>query len=55
LGCWPRSAGRSSPAPSTETKKLDKLCVATERTIALLKERSAALIAAAVTGTLDAQ
>jgi type I restriction enzyme, S subunit len=35
-----------------ETAKLDKVCVATERTIALLKERRTALIAAAVTGQL---
>ena len=33
-----------------ETKKLDELRIATERTIVLLKERRAALIAAAVTG-----
>ena len=36
-----------------ETAKLDAVRVATERTIALLKERRAALIAAAVTGQLD--
>lgn len=36
-----------------ETAKLDNLRVATERTIALLKERRAALIAAAVTGQID--
>lgn len=36
-----------------ETAKLDALRGATERTIALLKERRAALIAAAVTGKLD--
>jgi type I restriction enzyme, S subunit len=36
-----------------ETAKLDALHKATERTIALLKERRAALIAAAVTGKLD--
>lgn len=36
-----------------ETGKLDALRSATERTIALLKERRAALIAAAVTGQLD--
>jgi type I restriction enzyme S subunit len=35
-----------------ETSKLDALRAATERTIALLKERRAALIAAAVTGQL---
>jgi len=35
-----------------EWAKLDGLRVATERTIALLKERRAALIAAAVTGKL---
>lgn len=37
-----------------ETAKLDAVRVATERTIALLKERRSALIAAAVTGQLDA-
>jgi type I restriction enzyme S subunit len=36
----------------TETAMLDSLRSATERTIALLKERRAALIAAAVTGRL---
>jgi type I restriction enzyme, S subunit len=40
---------------TTETAKLDALRSATERTIALLKERRAALIAAAVTGKLDGQ
>ena len=38
-----------------EIAKLDALRSATERTIALLKERRAALIAAAVTGKLDVQ
>lgn len=38
---------------ATETAKLDALREATERTIALLKERRAALIAAAVTGKLS--
>jgi len=38
---------------ATETRKLDALRVATERTIALLKERRAAVIAAAVTGELN--
>ena len=38
---------------AAETAKLDALRAATERTIALLKERRAALIAAAVTGQLD--
>jgi type I restriction enzyme, S subunit len=38
---------------ATETAKLDALRSATERTIALLKERRSALIAAAVTGELD--
>ena len=33
--------------------KLDVMCAATERTIALLKERRAALIAAAVTGQIE--
>jgi type I restriction enzyme S subunit len=37
---------------ATATAKLDGLRVAAERTIALLKERRAALIAAAVTGKL---
>lgn len=36
-----------------ETTKLDALHSATERTILLLKERRAALIAAAVTGKID--
>lgn len=36
-----------------ETAKLDAVRAATERTISLLKERRAALIAAAVTGQLD--
>ena len=40
---------------TTETAKLDALRSATERTIALLKERRAALIAAAVTGQIDVQ
>jgi type I restriction enzyme S subunit len=38
---------------ATATAKLDALRVATEQTIALLKERRAALIAAAVTGRID--
>ncbi len=38
---------------AAETSKLDALRSATERTIALLKERRAALIAAAVTGQID--
>jgi type I restriction enzyme S subunit len=36
-----------------ETAKLDAVRAATERTIALLKERRSALIAGAVTGQLD--
>jgi type I restriction enzyme, S subunit len=40
---------------ATEASKLDALRIATERTIALLKERRTALIAAAVTGRLDMQ
>jgi type I restriction enzyme S subunit len=40
---------------ATETAKLDALRSALERTIALLKERRAALIAAAETGRLDVQ
>lgn len=39
----------------TETAKIDALRAATERTIGLLKERRAALIAAAVTGKVDAR
>ncbi len=38
-----------------ESEKLDELRVATERTTVLLKERRAALIAAAVTGQIDVQ
>ena len=38
---------------ATETQKIDRLRVATEHSIALLKERRAALIAAAVTGQID--
>ena len=38
---------------STDTSKLEALRVTTERTISLLKERRAALIAAAVTGQID--
>lgn len=38
---------------ANETGKLGELCAATERTIALLKERRAAIIAAAVTGQID--
>lgn len=37
----------------TETRKLDALAAATTRTIALLQERRAALISAAVSGQLD--
>lgn len=40
---------------SKETAKLDSLQSATERTISLLKERRAALIAAAVTGQIDVE
>jgi type I restriction enzyme, S subunit len=40
---------------AVETLKLDALRAATERTIDLLRERRAALIAAAVTGRLDVQ
>ena len=40
---------------TTETAKLDALRAATERTIVLLKERRAALIAAAVTGQIGVQ
>ena len=38
---------------AAETARLDALAAATERSIALLKERRAALIAAAVTGQID--
>jgi type I restriction enzyme S subunit len=38
---------------AAETARLDGLSAATERTIALLKERRAALICAAVTGAID--
>ena len=38
---------------ANETSKLDELRTATERTMALLKERRAALIAGAVTGRID--
>ena len=38
-----------------ETARLDELCTATERTMALLKERRTSLIAAAVTGQLKAE
>jgi len=40
---------------AAETAKLDTMRSATERTIALLKEHRAALIAAAVTGKIDVQ
>ncbi len=40
---------------TAETAKMDALCAATKRTIALLRERRAALIAVAVTGRLDVQ
>lgn len=40
---------------AAETARLDALAAAAERTIALLKERRAALIAAAVTGQIDLQ
>lgn len=38
-----------------ETKKIDDLVVATERTVTLLQERRSALIAAAITGTLGSR
>ena len=38
-----------------DTARLDRLVEANERTIALLKERRAALIAAAVTGQIDVE
>ena len=40
---------------ANETRKLDELGAATERTIVLLKERRAALIAAAVTDQIDVE
>lgn len=40
---------------ANETTKLDALAATTERSIALLKERRAALIAAAVTGRIDVE
>jgi type I restriction enzyme S subunit len=40
---------------ATETAQLDALRSATERTIALLKERRAAMIAAAVTGQIEVE
>jgi type I restriction enzyme S subunit len=40
---------------AAETGKLDAMRLATERTIDLLKERRAALIAAAVTGQIDVE
>ena len=40
---------------AAETAKLDALLAATERTIALLKERRSALIAAAVTGQIEVE
>jgi len=40
---------------AAETAMLDALRSATERTIALLKERRAALIAAAVTGQIEVE
>ncbi|MGQ4808442.1 hypothetical protein NKDENANG_01825 [Candidatus Entotheonellaceae bacterium PAL068K] len=51
LGLPPLSEQRAIVAHlATETTRLDALCSATERTIALLKERRTALITAAVTG-----
>ena len=40
---------------ANETGKLSELCAATERTIALLKERRVALIGATVTGQIDVE
>lgn len=40
---------------SSETRKLDELSAATERTIALLRERRSALISAGVTGQIDVE
>lgn len=40
---------------AAETGKIDALRSATERTIALIKERRAALIAAAVTGQIEVE
>lgn len=64
---WEEFRDISIPVPSLDeqaaimahivqaTKKIDNLAAATERTISLLKERRAALIAAAVTGQIDLQ
>ena len=55
LACPPLSEQRAIIAyTERETGKLDALRSATEGTIALLKERRAALVAAAVTGQIDA-
>jgi type I restriction enzyme S subunit len=52
----PRTEQRAIVAHiAVETAKLDALRSATERTIALLKERRTALIAAAVTGKINIQ
>ena len=40
---------------TNQTSKLDRLCTATERTTALLRERRAALVSAAVTGLIDVE
>lgn len=56
VACPPLVEQRSIVAHiGAETVKLDTLRSATERTIALLKERRAALIAAVVTGNIDVQ
>ena len=54
--CTPASEQREIVAHiANETRKLDKLRAATERTTVLLKERRAALIAVAVTGQIDVE
>ena len=53
---WAASGGQCGRyLAASMALQLDALRAATERTIALLKERRAALIAAAVTGKLDVQ
>jgi type I restriction enzyme S subunit len=50
----PEEQGAIIEQVNDASAKLGELCVATERTIALLKERRAALIAAVVTGQIEA-
>ena len=49
----PQQQAEIAARVDSETAKIDGLSAATERTIALLKERRAALIAAAVSGAID--